>query len=89
MQATLPVRIVTASREDEPHRPLEENIVPDPVDQHEELVPESDQVHDVDNYPDEPCEKTPEVAIPDSNHRRVPADGDHCALVAVFEGKRL
>src|SRR5690348_15458299 len=72
-----------ASPDDEPHGPVEEEVVPGPVDQHEHLAAEADDVDEVHRQPDEPPDEPGKVEPANLSDRGVAADRRHDAGVLV------
>src|SRR5258705_8248717 len=69
----------------QPRRPLVEEIIPRPVDQHEELVAKADQLNDVNPEPHHPRDKTARLHPKDIRDRRVAADRGERALIPIPE----
>src|SRR5258705_12004105 len=69
----------------QPRGPLVKEIIPRPVDQHEELVAKADQLNDVNAEPHHPRDKTTRLHPKDVRDRRVAADRGERALIPIAE----
>src|SRR6266496_569509 len=69
----------------QPRRALIEEVVPRPVDQHEQLVAEADQLDDVNAEPHHPCYESAGLHPEDVRDRGIAADRGQRPLVAVAE----
>ena len=67
----------------------EREVGPGPLEHHDQPVPESDQVPDMDEHPQEPGEEPAELEPPDPRDCRGATDRRHDALVEIAEGARL
>src|SRR5437016_7552338 len=72
-------------RRDEPRGTLVEEVIPRPVQQHEQLVAKSDELDDVDHQPHHPRREPGEPDPPDVGDGGVPTDGREGAGIAVAE----
>src|ERR1041385_2561893 len=70
---------------DQPRGTLVGHIGPGPFDQHQHAVAESDQVQDVDEYPEEPGEEAGEVQSAEVGDRGGATNGRQVSLVQIDE----
>jgi len=69
--------------DDEPHTPPVSAIVPHPLYEDEPPVAKADEIHEVNEEPQQPGCQASQVNAPEIGHRRCPADGGHRASPAV------
>ena len=76
---------IEASTRDETRAPAVREIGPGPVNQHEQPIPEVDQIEDVDGQPGQPGEETSQLQTGDLRDRAAASDRRHGPLVDVAE----
>src|SRR5215510_6567196 len=74
-----------AAVDDESHTPPESAIVPHPLYEDEQPVAKADEIHEVNEEPQQPGRYATQVGAPEIGHRRGPADGGHRASISVAE----
>src|SRR5215213_8740314 len=62
-------------------------VRPRPLDHHEYPVAEPDQEEDMDKGPDDPCQETGKVKLPDVRDRTASPNNGELSLVPVVEGR--
>src|SRR3989304_7468055 len=73
---------------DQAYGPFIGQVVPAPVDQHQQPVAEADQPYQVHGQPDYPGDEAAELDTVDVRHSRGAADRRHAAAVFVDEALR-
>src|SRR5271167_2378627 len=73
---------------DEPCRSVEGEVVPRPLQEHEEPVLEFDNVHKMNEQPHQPGRETRKADPAQVRHGGRPADGRHGSLIEVMERPR-
>src|SRR5215218_4454726 len=68
---------------DESGRAVKREIIPSPLHQDQKPIPESDEIHQVDDEPHHPGDEAAEMYFAEVGHGGGPADGGHVAKVAV------
>src|ERR1044071_9482261 len=84
----LPPTIKTLFPCDQSHLIIVKDIIPGPVDEHRQPVPESDQAEDVEPDPNHPGDESAERESPNARHRRVPPDRREHSRILVLEWLR-
>src|SRR6266851_9631106 len=74
---------VVGGAHDEADGPVEEQVVPRPVDEHYDAAAEADHVDEVDGQPHQPAQEPGEANRPELRDRRVAADRGHDSRVLV------
>src|SRR5262245_58323597 len=74
--------------DDKPHTSPVCAIVPHPLYEDEQPVAKANEIHEVDEEPQQPGCQATQVDVPEIGHRRGPADGGHRASISVAEGLR-
>src|SRR5215510_9351307 len=72
--------------DDEPHTLPVSAIVPHPLDEDEQPVAKANEIHEVNEEPQQPGYQATQVHAPEIGYRCCPADGGHCASISVAEG---
>lgn len=73
---------------DQPRRPVSCQVVPAPLQEHQQAILELDQVDQVDEEPDQPGRKTVQPQSANLCHGRRAANHRHAAAVAVAKRRR-
>src|SRR5690349_2521250 len=68
--------------------PVEREIIPGPLDEDQEAVAETDEVHQVDDEPHHPGDEAAEMEFAEVGDCGRAADGGHVTEVAVAEGRQ-
>src|SRR5262249_15714289 len=77
-----------AAVDDEPHTLPECAIILHPLHEDEQPVAKADEIHEVNEEPQQPGRQATQVSAPEIGHRRGPADGGHRASISVAEWLR-
>src|SRR5258705_4894480 len=90
-RSNFPIEIEISSRgTGNQSRPaIESQVLDRPLDENQNAALELDEVHQMDECPDEPSRKTRNMDTEDVRHRMPPANDGHVAFVEIFERRQV
>ena len=80
------IEISSRGTSDQSCSTIEGEVLDRPLDENQNATLELDEVHEMNECPDDPREKTRNMGAEDIRHRRPSADDGHVSLIEILEG---